>query len=59
MLKIKHIIYIDNYLEYAKIQTNLRKGIIMEKFTKKWDNYINLKWKEYLTPKKISDINPN
>lgn len=31
----------------------------MEKFTKKWDNYINLKWKEYLTPKKISVIYPN
>lgn len=30
----------------------------MEKFTKKWDDYINLEWKDYLFPKKISVIYP-
>lgn len=31
----------------------------MDKFTKKWDEYINFEWKEYLLPKKISVIYPS
>lgn len=30
----------------------------MKKFTKKWDDYINLEWKDSLLPKKISVIYP-
>ena len=30
----------------------------MNKFTKKWDEYIKLEWKENLIPKKISIIYP-
>ena len=31
----------------------------MNKFTKKWDKYINLEWKENLIPKAISVIYPS